>query len=274
MLLLARVLRDRFRFPADAIVTLSEASGRRPTRANVMAELGRLATAVGSGDRVVVLLAGHGSQQPDQEPFDEPDGLDQVFLPCDAGSLGGSRTAIQNAIIDDELNAWSAKIGARGAHLWFIADCCHSGTLLRGLDSASREVPAKDFFSDEILEKARRAAARKARSSPPQELRWAALYASQRGEPTIELPPLDGSSKARHGLLTHTVCRVLMQAHTPLTYRELAQQVHAYYVRHREGCPTPLVEGLDQDREVLGERVWRGRSRFTLTRTRTTTRGC
>src|ERR1043165_4369203 len=100
VVLMRKMLKERFGFADKDIVTLSEgteASGR-PTRANIKSHFDRLARESGAADQVMILLAGHGSQQPDQEPFDEPDGLDETFLPCDAGPWDGGKEAVQRAI--------------------------------------------------------------------------------------------------------------------------------------------------------------------------------
>src|SRR5262249_35179646 len=79
---------DRFHIPADAIVTLAglpSSDAARPTRANIEREFRRLRDRATRGDQVIILLAGHGSQQPaNPDPSDdEPDGLDELFLPAD-----------------------------------------------------------------------------------------------------------------------------------------------------------------------------------------------
>ena len=83
--LMRRLLQERFQFPAEGIVTLTEDEGspaRRPTRANIEREFRRLADQAREGDQVVILLAGHGSQEPENSPDPvnpEPDGLDEIF---------------------------------------------------------------------------------------------------------------------------------------------------------------------------------------------------
>src|SRR5262245_9558175 len=59
----------------------------RRTATNIRREFVRLAQLARTGDQVVSLLAGHGSQQPaDADVSDyEPDGLDEIFLPEDSG---------------------------------------------------------------------------------------------------------------------------------------------------------------------------------------------
>ncbi len=276
VVLMRQVLKDRFGFKDENIVTLAEAAGadKKPTRAHIKREFDRLARIAKKGDQVVILLAGHGSQQPDQEPFDEADGLDETFLPADAGPWLEDKGRVANAIVDDELGVWTRAITDRGAGLWVIVDACHSGTMLRG-DSAevAREVPADQLVPRAALEKARTQAAErfKGAAAGGSPAHWAdeapglvAIYAAQPTEPTVERKPYDGSSDKMYGLLTYTLCKVLTTAQSPLSYQELTQRIHAEYVRHGRASPIPLVEGKHVDREVLGLRSWPGRSRFLL----------
>jgi hypothetical protein len=279
VVLMRKVLTERFGFANQDIVTLAEgAAAGRPTRANIKAQFERLAREAGPMDQVMILLGGHGSQQPDQEPFDEPDGLDETFLPCDAGPWDGSKQMVLNALIDDELEVWTKAITERGASLWLIVDACHSGTMLRGGDEVAREIPEGELVPEEALRKARQQAAARREGTrggpaPPapaakvmdKNERLVALYACQPHEPTVErrMPP-EGTGDTRYGLLSYTICQILTQAQSRLTYRELAQRIQGQYVQWGRTAPTPLLEGLGQDREVLGTRSWPGRSQFIL----------
>ena len=133
------LLVKKFGFSDDRIVTLAEKVGReerKPTRKNIEREFRRLANVVKKGDQVVILLAGHGSQQPDDDPENpedfEPDGLDEIFLPSDVGDWDGGKGRVTNAICDDELRTWLDDIRKKGAFIWVIVDACHSGTMVRG----------------------------------------------------------------------------------------------------------------------------------------------
>lgn len=90
------------------------------------------------GDIVYIHFSGHGQQVTDLHG-DEPDGLDEAWVPYDAqlayvkGQYEG-----QNHIIDDELNrylhALRRRVGTTGKII-VIADACHSGDSTRGDDS-------------------------------------------------------------------------------------------------------------------------------------------
>ena len=280
VVLMRTLLEGRFGFQSAQVVTLAE--GRedtlRPTRANIEREFNDLAEAAQPGDQVLILMSGHGTQQPDEDPPDpddpEPDGLDEVFLPADAQPYDKKTRTIPRAIVDDELGRWVRRIRDRGARVWIIVDSCHSGTIIRGGgDEVERRVPPDTIIPREALLMAEKRAAQ----TPPREatgpepvisgdLRHiVALYAAQPEQPTIELPlPRDADDPQTYGLLTYTLNKVLTQAGSRLTYRELAEKIQAEYVQSGRGTPTPLLEGADGDREVLGLAVWPGRSRISL----------
>jgi hypothetical protein len=282
--LMRRLLIDCYQFRCEDIVTLAEpeAGGQRlPTRENIRRELERLAKEAAAGDLIAILLSGHGSQQPDQQPPDpddpEPDGLDEIFLPRDIGTWDGPRATVANAIIDDELGAWLKAIRDKGAMIWLIVDSCHSGTIIRGNDAERlREVrPDGLGIPGTALNQARERAARggernRGEASEPSAFELpgggaglVAIYAAQAREPAPELPlPIGAAQRKYHGLLTYTISEILTPPAagdrpggpaSALTYRQLIQRIHARYSVLDRTFPTPLIEGAEQDRPVLGQ---------------------
>src|SRR5207249_2774043 len=149
----------------------------------------------------MILLIGHGGQQPEPDPppdpqYAEPDGLDELFLPADAGVWDKKTYGVTNAIVDDEFRVWTQAILDKGTWLWFIADCCHSGTLLRGAE-VERKATMEDLgippgeIRAAIARGAKRETNQDGRDAPfhmskmPGKL--AALYACRSHEPTVEL---------------------------------------------------------------------------------------
>ena len=108
--------------------------GTRPTRTAILSALAEKAATVGAGDFVFIHLSGHGTRQTDRDG-DETDGLDEVFLPADAGRAAEGTGLIANAILDDEIGAAVDAIRATGANVWLVMDSCNSGTGLRGVGS-------------------------------------------------------------------------------------------------------------------------------------------
>ena len=286
--LIRHLLLGKFEFPEPNVRTLSEESGAdedRPVRANIEREFRRLATVAHRGDYVVIFLAGHGSSQPDNDPDNpddvEPDGCDEVFCAADVESLtaedGGQ---IPNAIVDDEIRAWLDAIRAKGASVWVIVDACHSGTVTRGNgEEVDRQIPSEVLVPEEALDRSLRRGAERSevsRGAAGDDVAFeltdesgglVATYAAQPYETTPEKRlPADRADAKRHGLVTYTLAKVLSESRSPLTYGELVGRIHRQYVKWGRTGPTPLVEGSDRDRQVLGRDKWPARSRTLLQR--------
>src|SRR5262249_50554767 len=251
--LLHDVLIRQFQFRDEDIVMLTETrpaeSGKGeptappdllPTRASIVARIQRLIAAAVPGEVSVILLAGHGSQQPNNNPDqdDEPDGLDETFLPRDIGRWDGINATVANAILDDELGQWTDLLRDKGAHVLLIADCCHSGTLLRGtevsrwLDPEDLGVPVGNLPTsrggssstpDPILRRS---------ANKPGAGTVTAIYATMpketepedllpQGSPAASVSKPTRSERRPHGYLTYHICQTLARSSRSLTYGEL-----------------------------------------------------
>jgi len=264
-----QLLTNRFGLDEENITTLvgwPEDASSRPSRANIERELQRLASEASSGDQIVILFGGHGSQQPNTEdPADpEPDGFDELFLPADVQAWDGSRGEVENAIRDDEIKEWLSAIRDHGAFVWVIFDSCHSGTMTRGLPQdleLERRVPVEALVPEQALNELGELPDSTTRGASlseedilglsPTEGSLVAIYAAQPHELTPEMP-LPTRRDERYGLFSYTLNRILRQATSPLTYRQLVERVNAHYRSLGRSSPTPLIEGADLDREVLG----------------------
>jgi len=272
VLLMRRLLIERYHFPKSHITILSEAQGGKntPTRKHIQREFRRLAQKAkraGPKGQFVVLLCGHGSWQPDNNG-DEVDGRDETFLPADIERWNEDTHTFTNAIIDDELQKWTGAITAHGTPLWVIVDSCHSGTVLRGgdEDEVSRRVNPRDLgVPAEVLAAAKKqAASRRATrgdSSAEQTVfnlssdvpALVAVYAATPKQLAWETRASINGVRKSFGLLTYTLCQVLNTARTPLTYRELVARINRQFMHRLHGHKqTSLVEGRYQDRLVLG----------------------
>lgn len=136
--LMAEVLTGRGIAAREMTVLTSDASGLPagvalgpPTKAAIMAALGDVAARALPGDTVLFYFSGHGGQAPDQSG-DEGGGFDEIFLPADAAGWNGATGAVENAILDDELQAWAQALLTRGVKLVGLIDACHADTGFRG----------------------------------------------------------------------------------------------------------------------------------------------
>ena len=106
--LLRATLSERYRLRPENIAELSEKAAKqlgpdfRPTHDNIKRQFAELAGKVAAGDQVVVLLSGHGSQQPEHDPpfskYPKPDAKDQIFLAADLGSWDDAHNTMTGAI--------------------------------------------------------------------------------------------------------------------------------------------------------------------------------
>ncbi|MDX1946407.1 MAG: caspase family protein [Pirellulaceae bacterium] len=288
--LLAGLLQRKFQLAPGNIRQLvdGQSSDQRPTRANILREFDRLAEVAKSGDQVVIMLGGHGSQQPNNNPGSpddsEPDGMDEVFLPVDfEPRFDEAKKSLVNAISDDEIGRKLTAIRATGAFVWIIFDCCHSGTMTRGTETQSpRHIALDDLqLPASVLATIRpEAPPAGARGGPDPEDTpietagtgkhggLAAIYAALPTEKTYDdsFPPdAPPSQQVRHGILTYAICQILERATEPLTYKELVLRVRQQYAQwRRANGPTPLVDGPDREVEIFGEKAWPGRSAMQL----------
>ena len=81
-----------------------------------------LIDAVGPGDRALFYFSGHGYHVPDRDG-DEPDSRDEVLVMHD---YAGTREALTNVLVDDEMNALLDRL--RTDEVLVFLDSCHSGT--------------------------------------------------------------------------------------------------------------------------------------------------
>ena len=274
VVLMRKLLTERYGFPDANVVILSGAEGatvpsRLPTRANIEREMTELAKKVDGkkGARVVVHLSGHGTRQPDLlRPDPKPDGMSEVFLPADFSGWDKEAKRLRNSVVDFELRDWLKAVQEKGASVWVVVDSCYSGTIARGL-----AVPRKVDNPDVTLAIPRAAYQQAeqrvggAKGGGPSGLLpidkpgLVAIYAALPSEPTYEdRLPFDAPEEQtkKYGLLTWFLCEALNDQKTKgvvdVTYTELVLRIQAKYRRNGLSYPTPLVEGADRDRLVLG----------------------
>ena len=188
--LMAEVLAARGVPPAEMTVLTSDPSGLPagarsgpPTRAAIMAALADVSARANPGDTVVFYFSGHGGQAPDQSG-DEGGGYDEIFLPADAAGWKGDIGAVENAILDDELQVWAQGLLSRDIQLIGLIDACHSDTGFRGLGGAgvARGLGPADLGIPPD------AASAPGDPVPPLQGQFVFLYSSQSDQRSFEYP--------------------------------------------------------------------------------------
>ena len=156
---------DPVRFAPENVTLLAkDVPGAKglPTHAAIKAALADLAAKVQRDDFVYLHLSGHGAQQPEMIKGDETDGLDEIFLPVDIDKWINRDAGVPNALVDNEIGDALDAIRNKGAFVWVVFDCCHSGTATRAVE-VDDELERKVEFADLVGgDEAARAAAVKA----------------------------------------------------------------------------------------------------------------
>lgn len=272
--------------PGASVSVLADGvpGAKLPTRAAILAELDRLSSAVKPGDFVLLMFAGHGSQQPASQRAlkDEPDGLDEIFLPRDARGWDSSKASVQNAIVDTEFKQAIDKIRQRGAFVWAIFDTCHSATMTRAVRPSTvryrQLTPDQLGIPQQAMAQARSRAVSSAsgRSTSPNEQVPAganagqrsaskatatvgpvgplvAFYAAQSHQETPEFAlPLGAPDAREHGVFSFTLLQALQEA-PQATYQELIERVMQRFMSTAGATAVPMAEGT-----AMSDQVWGG----------------
>lgn len=266
--LMARVLQSRGASP-EHLAILTDAPARhgfrprgRPTLAAIRQAFASLASVIRRGDQVVVLLSGHGYQQPERIAGNELDRLDEVYLPLDASfrrgpdgyaeRTGSGLVRFEGALVDDEIRVLIQALRDRGANVFLIADFCHSGDSTRGGTPAADATAERSTLGD----------------LPPAVGNYVAFFATPSSAIARQgQVPAWADNSEPHGVLTGYTAMALSDPRV-VTYRDLAVRVQAFvrehngYTSYSERAPPPQFEG-PLNRRVLGGlasgdgRVWR-----------------
>lgn len=247
----------------------------RPTRQAILDTLDRLARQVHRGDFVYLHFSGHGSQQPvtADKRTEEPDGLDEIFLPSDVGQWDGKTGAVKNAITDNEIGTRLAAIRARGAFVWAVFDTCHSGSMTRAftppetrdryIDPRELGIPVTVVASPNTVASASLMDFRvETTRGGKDDGQLVAFFAAQPNQITKETPlPLGKSDRRPLGVFTFALLQSL-QLNPNATYRQLMQQILFSYSTLQLTPSIPYSEGNALDSPAFSAQPKAGQARL------------
>ena len=177
-----------------------------PTKAAILIALTNMANRAQPGDTLVFYFSGHGAQAPDTSG-DEGGGYDEIFLPADAAGWKGAVGAVENALLDDELQAWAQPLLKRGIKLVGLIDACHSDTGFRNLPNSAGVARG---LSPQDLNIPDSAASAAATPTPPLSGDFVFLYSSQSDQRSFEYPI--GDTGLWQGAFTRQLAEVLRRS--------------------------------------------------------------
>lgn len=242
---LQRAMTTRFGFARRDTSVLTDA---RATRRNILAAINSYQARATEGDLFVFTYSGHGTLFPDsysdvqdetKDIYLEVDGevwyptdkYDSALVPVDADSMSSGKPW-RNLILDDELYTAFSGFTSKGAHVVFVSDSCHSGSIGRAAADSREFVPrtqplARIFrarsFDRLRLRRQRRSARR--RESPrlvmPEGL-YVALTGSRDDEFSLDWRPANGRPT---GLFTYVLLDTIRREGTGLGYSALMDRV-------------------------------------------------
>jgi metacaspase-1 len=249
--LMAETLVARGVQASDMVVLTATAQGLpdgvvtgQPVRAKIIAAMQAVAVASQPGDTVVFYFSGHGSQAPDISG-DEGGGYDEILLPADAAGWKGATGSVENAILDDELQAWAQGMLTRGVAVVGLVDACHSATGFRAIGGTgvARVLPPEALGIPEDVEPMAGVEA------APLTGDFVFLYSSQSDQRSFEYPLGDGVTW--HGEFTLRLSQVLRTAPEASWAQVLAATSDA--MAQGPARQMPEGEGTLLDARVFGE---------------------
>ena len=248
--------RDHLRVLADDLAASyyqdKVSADGQPTIAEIRKGLTWLVNVAGPEDELIIYLSGHGSYVPAKGlPGEAPesDGVDEIFLPLDIGRWSDTLHGVENQLSDNEIGAYLAKIRAKGAKVWLIADSCNSGSLsrqgiaVRSVDPIARLGVSRGAFNPRARAYSPRV--RELASPKPGGNGFVGFYAAHPSLDAIEARvPLSGSqSQSRvHGVFTWYLIRAIRSGQTA-TFERIAHTIISGYSEWQGAAPVPMFDG-------------------------------
>lgn len=231
----AKLFKNRYHFDEVTIILDEEATIDR-----VVSEMRKLAAISTDGDIVVNTYSGHGSNVPDQMPFDEADGRDETLYLYDGH--------LTDDVLRDIFNSYREDV-----RVTFISDSCHSGTNTRafyaeieGDKNAKQPVPRYMPPKDDDLATRINELPLGVRIAMPEEDMNEILIAGCLPEEYSYDAYIDGKPT---GAFSYYAIRVLKENPT-ITYKD-------FYSKLREKLPTgryrqtPQLEGSEDNKNSI-----------------------
>jgi len=230
------ILQNKYGFSESNIRVLEE---DKASRNGILQGLSDLTEKSKKGDIVFVYYSGHGSQVRNTMSPEKNDFFDEAIVPSDA--IDGAKY-----IRDKELAAVFNQMLDKGLLLTVVFDCCHSGSMTRGIPSAEPDLVKKlpmdtvDVKDPTVIKE------------PPASKGALIISASQDYQTAEEIPK--GENELPHGKFTDAFIKALREAAPGESAYDIFSRTSAY-IKYKCYEQVPVLECTRErgDKTVFGE---------------------
>lgn len=232
ILAIENLIVNKYLFPQENIVKLINEEG---TRDNIIKELKKLAEISNSGDVVLIYYSGHGSQVVNSLS-NELDKKDETIVPYD------SYLGVPD-IRDKELSVFLNGIIDKGAILTCIFDCCHSGSVTRGItENYTPTYRYAPMIEDDIADL----------SDPPDPSERGALILTACLE-YEKAREKEFENNITHGVLTYSLLKILNSDYNE-TAENILKRLQAFIFSKTCDIQHPQMNGVGRmDKTIFGK---------------------
>ncbi len=233
--LMEGVLRERLGFQEQDFIILLDAQA---THTGIAKAFTALIEKVKYDDFVYIHYSGYGSQTPDLNGDEPRNGKDQTWVSYGARTHAMSKDINNYDVLDDEINAWLAKIYAKTKQVIFVSDSCNEAIVARGAAPINRA--AKEDNRKHPLGKNAQTQIEK-----DQGIR---VSAARDNESAAETMPREEGKI--YGLFTWYWAKALQQAQAGETWDDVFKRTYIPIASWRGQAQTPLLSG-EHNRKIL-----------------------
>jgi hypothetical protein len=233
--LMEGVLRERLGFQEQDFIILLDAQA---THTGIAKAFTALIEKVKYDDFVYIHYSGYGSQTPDLNGDEPRNGKDQTWVSYGARTHAMSKDINNYDVLDDEINAWLAKIYAKTKQVIFVSDSCKKAIAARGVAPTNRAAK-KDNRKHPLGKRAY------TQIEKDQGIR---VSAARDNESAAETMPREEGKI--YGLFTWYWAKALQQAQAGETWDDVFKRTYTTIASWRGQAQTPLLSG-ERSRQIL-----------------------
>jgi hypothetical protein len=193
---------------------------------------------VKSDDFVYIHYSGYGSQTPDLNGDEPRNGKDQTWVSYGARTHTMNKDINNYDVLDDEINAWLAKIYAKTEQVIFVSDSCHEATVARGAAPTSRAAK-KDNREHPLGKRA---------YTQIEKYQGIRVSAARYNESTVET--MHREEGKIYGLFTWYWAKALQQAQAGETWNDVFKRTYIPIASWRGQMQIPILSG-ERRRKIL-----------------------